>query len=43
MKEYLLKFKGLRYSLKATGYKSLDDDMIIVIVLDRLIPDYKML
>lgn len=36
MKEYLLKFKWLRYSLQVVGYKSLDDEMKIKMVLDGL-------
>lgn len=42
MKEYLLKYKGLKYFLQDVGYKSLDDDMIIEMVLDGLTPNYRM-
>lgn len=42
MKEYILKFKGLRYSLQVANYKSIDDDMVIEMVLDGLTPYYRM-
>lgn len=42
MKEYILKFKGLRYSLEAIGYRCLTNEMIIEMVLDGLTPECRM-